>query len=129
MSTHVGDSLVGRQWVPSWQTDSACLTEPGLPWTEDRVGTTDRQRMAVVCAGCPVATECAALAQQTDVTAGVWAGVRYTASGARDPEPVVELLDLPWLNPSLPGPPAWAAPTHGEQLKLGLDVGTSVGAA
>ncbi len=129
MSTHVGDSLVGRQWVPSWQTDSACLAEPHLPWTGDSVSVSDRQRMAVVCGRCPVATECAALAHGTDVTAGFWAGVRYTSKGARDPEPVVELLDLPWLNPSLPGPPTWAQPAHGEQLELGLDVGTSVGAA
>lgn len=129
MSAHVGDSLVGRVWVPSWQADSACLTEPDLPWTEERVSTADQQRMTVVCGGCPVAKECAALAQETAVTAGFWAGVRYTLGGARDPEPVAPLLDLPWLNPSLPGPPAWAAPEHGEQLELGLDLGMSVGAA
>lgn len=129
MSTHVGDSLVSRAWVPAWQTDPACLGEAGLPWTEDTISASDRQRMAVVCAGCPVIAQCAALAQGTGVTAGFWAGVRYNTGGVRAPEPVAPLLDLPWLAPSQAGPPSWATPAEGEQLEPGLDMGAVVGAA
>lgn len=65
--------------VPTdWMRDAACATEPasGLPWTEDRVQVSERERiqMAAVCKGCPARISCGIFARCARVTAGFWAG-------------------------------------------------------
>jgi len=60
----------------AWMSRAWCARVPDLPWRTD----TDRlprrliEQMAAICGACPVRTDCAAYAEEHDVTGGFWAG-------------------------------------------------------
>lgn len=59
-----------------WQALGACGARSDLPWTAEPEHLTpwDAETMRVLCARCPVLTDCAAYVEEAHVTAGWWAG-------------------------------------------------------
>ncbi len=53
-----------------------CAHFPGLGWLKDRPQTSPAETatMAVVCARCPVFTDCADFVTREKITGGFWAG-------------------------------------------------------
>jgi Transcription factor WhiB len=82
----------------AWMSRGACTVRDDLPWTADPENTTVRQLLAMggVCGGCPVLSDCAALAKRKKVTAGFWAG-RH-----RDPDGAAQVAGPGWAIEPLP---------------------------
>jgi len=62
--------------TPLWRDQALCAILPGLPWLQEpeRISGTARRSMMVVCASCPVFSDCLAEVHETGITGGFWAG-------------------------------------------------------
>lgn len=71
----------------NWQEEALCRSYGDLPWIADadRVSPVDTALMRVVCAACPVVSECQDFADCEGVTCGFWAG--------RDRTPPASVVD------------------------------------
>lgn len=71
---------------PAWVAEAACGgTDPEVffPEPDDPDADTRTARAAEICAGCPVAAECAADADTTRQRHGIWGGRARTTAPAR----------------------------------------------
>lgn len=72
--------LLNTHWSPdfryeTWRSKAQCLLHPKLPWTQDWPPfDNEHDRMAAVCADCPVISECGDYALNSNYGHGVEGG-------------------------------------------------------